>query len=165
MSYPIKTKDIEQNGAIYRVQHHFDSSHGAPWEECEGYGIVSGWTNRDKTPGELVLSSARSVKRFYDFAATMKIAKRYGWGISGDKTGLSKGEILQRAVMLDYENLRAWCNDEWQYIGIIVFPLTADGDELKSQRQSLWGIESNSDSDYLNSVVSDLIYEIAGATV
>lgn len=58
-----------------------DNDHGAPWEECDGYGPVSDWTRRDKLPGELVLNSDRTSKRFYDFAEACRIARRDGWGV------------------------------------------------------------------------------------
>lgn len=57
-----------------------DDSHGAPWDEEDGHGDVSDWTSRDKLPGELVLSTDRRSKRFYDFAGACKLAIKDGWG-------------------------------------------------------------------------------------
>lgn len=56
-----------------------DSDSGAPWDNSDGHGPVSDWTTRDKLPGELILSSDRSSKRFYDFAAAVQIARKDGW--------------------------------------------------------------------------------------
>ena len=57
-----------------------DSDTGAPWQEDCGHGPVSDWTTRAKLPGELVLSTDRGLKRYYDFAQACRIARRDGWG-------------------------------------------------------------------------------------
>jgi hypothetical protein len=54
--------------------------------------------------------------------------------------------------------LRSWCSNEWHYCGIEVFPLTEDGDELRSKSVSLWGIESNA-TDYHKEVIQELLSE------
>ena len=70
-----------QHGALtIRATIEHDSGHGAPWEECDGHGPVSDWTTRAKRPGELVLCSDGSHKRYYDFAEACRIARRDGWG-------------------------------------------------------------------------------------
>jgi hypothetical protein len=159
----MKVCDIERNGTTYRVCHVPDWDADEPWVNDEGTGIVSEWTTRDKRPGEFVLISGRHKKRFYDFSATMKLAKADGWGILGDTTGMSKGEITLKAVMLDFERLRAWCDDRWHYLTIVVYPLTVDGDELKSKSKYLSGLES--DSDELDAYALDLIDEFEGVAV
>jgi len=151
------TETLTVGGTNYRVNYSYDSD-SSPLDD-DGHGIVSEWENRDKKPGELILNSDRSSKRFYDFAGSMAKARAEGWGISGDVTGLSKGEILQRAVMADYEYLRGWCNDDWHYVLLQVYPLTVDGDELKSKSEYLGGIDST-DDEYLKSMALELISEI-----
>ena len=42
---------------------------------------LSDWTARDKHAGEVVLSTDFSLKRYYDIEASMKIARRDGWGL------------------------------------------------------------------------------------
>lgn len=59
------------------------------------------------------------------------------------------------AARQDFERLRAWCNDDWSYVGVIVTASRA-GIELASA--SLWGIESDSD-DYLTETAQDLAQE------
>ena len=71
-------ENITINGREYQVEIVPDEFHGLPWEENDGHGIVSEWTSRDKRAGELVLNSNRGSKRFYDYAGTLKIAKRDG---------------------------------------------------------------------------------------
>jgi hypothetical protein len=151
------TETLTVGGTDYRVNYMYDAD-CSPWDD-DGRGIVTEWESRDKHPGELILNSDGRHKRFYDFAGSMAKARRDGWGISGDVTGLSKGEILQRAVMADYEYLRAYCRDEWHYVCLQVFPLTVDGDELKSKSVYLGGIEST-DDDYLKESALELISEI-----
>ena len=154
---------FEYKGRGYRVKFEYDDSHGAPWKECDGHGVVSEWTTRDKAPGERKLVSDRSSKRYYDIAETMKIAKRDGWGLGNDELAKlaqalgrmpTKKEIVSKAVDNDFEYLRAWCNDEWHYCGVIVTH------EETQDSESLWGIEDN-DYDCLAEVAHELADEIA----
>lgn len=124
-----------------------------PWEWSDGYGIVSDWTTRDKRPGELILCADRNSKRFYDFAGTMKKARAEGWDHTPYNTG-TKDERARRAVMADYENLKAWCDGDWSYVYVMV-TCTETGDT-----SSLGMIASNSSPDYFEEVQADLIAEI-----
>lgn len=63
-----------------KIEVHHDEHMGEPWKEHDGHGIVSEWVRRDKKPGELVLNESRGSFRYYDFAETLKIARRDGWG-------------------------------------------------------------------------------------
>jgi hypothetical protein len=87
----------------------------------------------------------------------MEKAKREGWSV-GDDT-LSAAENAARAVARDFEVLKAWCDDEWWYCGIVV-TVTLDGVELGEA--SVWGIEANypdSKNEYLSEVANDLLHE------
>lgn len=155
MYYHAETLTV--GGTDYRVNYSYDEDM-SPFDD-DGRGIVTEWENRDKHPGELILISDGRSKRFYDFAGSMVKARRDGWGVSGNVTGLSKGEILQRAVMADYGYLRAWCRDDWHYVVLQVYPLTVDGDELISKSVYLGGIESSDDA-HLKASALELISEI-----
>ena len=62
------------------------------------------------------------------------------------------------AAMSDFERLRAWCNDEWHYLGVIVAPVCACCDQvIKGTTESLWGIESDSEEYHW-----DVAQELAG---
>ena len=161
MSYVYESRDIEQNCKIYRVEFVFDSDMGAPWKDHDGRGVVSDWESRDKKPGEVVIASDHGSKRFYDVAETTRIAKRDGWGVSdADTSKMTPAQITALAVQRDMERMRDWCNDVWHWCGVSVFPLTADGDELRSKTESLWGIESDAD-DYFEEVIAGLISRIS----
>jgi len=138
----IDTKILTRDGLEILIQHVHDEYHGAPWDNEDGHGPVSKWTNRDKHAGELVLCSDRDSKRYYDYAEAVRIAKRDGWGPGKP----------HEAARADYDRLRAWCNDEWYYIGIVA----TIGNVA---RASLWGIESDSSDDYLAEVADDLASE------
>lgn len=72
---------IRVGGHAFAFKTEPDDSTGAPWEEHDGHGPVTGWERRNKAPGELILNEDRhGRKRFYDFAAACKIARRDGWG-------------------------------------------------------------------------------------
>ena len=161
MSECYESRDIEQNGKTYRVEFIADCTMGAPWEEHDGHGVVSDWERRNKKPGEVVIASARGAKRFYDVAETTRIAKRDGWGASDtDTSRLTPAQITALAVQRDMEHMRGWCNGDWDWCGVSVFPLTADGDELRSKTESLWAIESDAGA-YFDEVISELIAQIS----
>lgn len=141
-------KTIEIDGYTVNITVHHDEYHGAPWEENDGHGIVSGWEHRDKRAGERVLNSNHGSKRFYDFAASVELAKKDGWGLSDDaKAELAKKlgrqptrkQIIAKAVELDFEYLRGWCNNEWHYQGYTTEITTPAGETLDGD--SCWGFE------------------------
>jgi hypothetical protein len=157
---------FERGGEQFHVAFPSDDFGRLPWED-DGRGLVSDWTSRAKAPGERELCSDRSSRRFYDFAETMKIAKRDGWGLGeddkaklADKLGHapSRKEIIAEAVERDFEYLRRFCNDQWSYVGVVVTLLDDDGEKTDKQ-DSLWGIESDCD-DYLESTAYELADKI-----
>lgn len=143
---------------VATVKH--DDTMRAPWKEHDGHGPVSEWTQRDKAPGERVLSEDRRSKRFYDFAEAVKIAKRDGWGVEGGKRdGETDGQYAARAAEHDFKVLRAWCNDEWHWSGVVV-TVSRAGVELGAA--SVWGVERNypgSDNSYLTETANELLSE------
>ncbi|PAL23582.1 hypothetical protein [Sphingopyxis sp. GW247-27LB] len=66
------------------------------------------------------------------------------------------------AAMADYDRLRKWCDDQWQYAGVAVqafvedLPLTGEFDH------ALWGIESDA-GDYLTETANDYLDECDAA--
>lgn len=79
------TDTFEYKGSTFTVQHEHDDSHGAPWDENDGHGVVSEWQHSYETPrGSWVLASDRRSQRFYNWYETMAIAKRDGWGLGPD---------------------------------------------------------------------------------
>ena len=154
-------EEFEHNGRTFARRTEHDDSHGHPWEECCGHGVVSGWEHRDKAPGELILATDwRSAKLFYDFAATVRIARRDGWDTPPYRTGTPR-QRAARAARADYEFLRRYCDGQWSYVGVIVAPVCECCGEVKEDdAQSLWGVESDSD-DYLREVSEELAEELA----
>ena len=132
---------IEINGLTFNVEFDHDGDAGAPWEECDGHGIVSELTTRDKRAGELVLSSDRGDMRYYDFAATCKIALRDGWRYGDDIAGETKRQKAARATLANFEYLRMWCADQWTYSVVTVTLLDDDGNETEVC-DALGGVET-----------------------
>lgn len=62
------------------------------------------------------------------------------------------------AAMADFNRLRAWCNDEWFYVGVTV--RRADACECSGDSESLWGIESDA-GEYIRQVAEELAEELA----
>lgn len=149
-------KTLELHGLTFRVTTEQDTDRGAPWEECDGHGPVSDWTSRDKLPGELVLNSDGRQRRYYDFAEACRIARRDGWDAPPYGTGTAR-QRAARAARADFEHLRAWCSDEWAYMGVIVDLLDDEGDVIDSD--SLWGIDG--DDVYLDEVARDMAEGLA----
>lgn len=129
-----------------------DDDYDAPWEREDGHGVISGWTDRKKAPGERVLCSDRGKRRFYDVQATQQRARR-DWGCEPPAAAAE-------AVAEDFERMRAWCNDEWHYVGVIVRLLDVDGVIVPGFMESVWGIESDCEK-YIAQVAGELAEEIA----
>ena len=126
-------------GGLYAiVKIEYDTDYSPPWENSDGHGVVSDWEHRGEANGRWELCEDHYSRRYYDWKETLKIAKRDGWGpCNGD---------LMDVVRRDYEYLRAWCNDTWYYVGLIV-ELYDVNDELIGE-DSCWGYESYCE-DYL----------------
>lgn len=146
---------VEHEGLRFRVEFDSDDSYREPWKECDGHGVVSDWTTRDKRPGEIVINSDRDSKRYYDWAESIKIAKRDRWDAPPYGVG-TKGEQAVRAVKADYKYLKAWCDDEWNYQLVTITCLDEDGNELLSD--SLGGVESY--KDYHEEMAWDMIEDM-----
>ena len=166
----IDSFDFEHNGRSYTAEIHADEDHGAPWDEEDGHGPVRLATSRDdKRPGERPLFQRMrdgGGVYLYDWQEAMATAKRDGWGLCPvDVAKLAaelgrqptRGEITAEAVRRDFEHLRAWCNDDWSYVGVVVRQVDACG--CCGVSESLWGIESDA-GDYLQEVARELAEEV-----
>lgn len=169
MSYRLESFDFDYAGKTFRAEIYADEDAGAPWEQSDGHGEVSDWETRSKQPGELILCEDRRSRRFYDVQETMKKARAECWGLSEsaltklcEKLGRSatRGEIIAAAVRADFEFLRGWCDNEWQYVGVCVSATDDDGDAIGAPfENALWGVETHN-ADYIREVASELASEI-----
>lgn len=139
-----------------------DEDMGPPWKEHDGHGPVSEWTHRDKRPGEVIINSDHGSRRYYDVAAATVIAKRDQWGLGPKEVAEltmklgrppTDGEVTAESVRRDMQRMKDWCDDHWNWIGVIVTLYGSDGREIDTS--SLWGIES--DGDYWKEIAVDYI--------
>ncbi|HDR9217360.1 TPA: hypothetical protein QDB35_000029 [Burkholderia vietnamiensis] len=77
---------------------------------------------------------------------------------------LTEGEVRAEAVRLDFEHLRCWAADQWNWVGVVV-TLLGDNEDLdglvaNDYGHALWGIESDGDA-YLEGVAIELMTEAA----
>lgn len=155
MSHLFDGSTFDQGGRTFRVNFEHDAGHEEPWNDGDGRGIVSEWTTRAKRPGERVIASDRSYKRYFDFAGAVAKARAEGWDAE-PYTG-TKGERAARATEREFEFLRQWCDDQWEYLGVTVTLLDSDGEDTHHS-DSLWGVESF--ADYHQEVARELAGEI-----
>ena len=156
----ISSHTIEYRRSTFLVEIMDDSDHGTPWENEDGHGTVTDWTTRDKAPGELILNEDRGRKRFYDFAEACRTARADGWNAKPyDVPGETPRQRAAKAARADFERLRDWCLDRWQYVGVVVTRLDRHGNPMRHERDSLWGIESDA-GDYLETVAAELAANI-----
>jgi len=149
--YRIETY-TDVGGRRFRIEHHYDLDMAGPWEQDGAYGHVSGWTTRSKRPSEFVLTTCNNKRRFYDYGIAVRRARNEGL----------RGRDAADTVLGEFRRMRDWCRNEWHYMGILVYPLTVDGEDLYSNDASLWGIESDTDAAHIQSITEDLLRE-AGA--
>lgn len=150
--------EIEHDGFKVAVIIHHDEDQPLPWVREDGHGPVCDWTYRPKRPGELVLSQepmAHNVKRFYDFAEACKIARAENWGPPGDE-GMTPRQKAAHAARADFNRLKAWCADEWSYVGLEV-SVSRNGVQMTDEyAHALWGVETDSGADYFAEIAGDL---------
>jgi len=144
------------NGYAFKAFWEYDDTGRAPWEDdCTLEGVVSKWEHRNKRPSERILCTDGRSRRFFDVRRYVQIARRDGC------TGQQAAEQAERA----FQHLRAWCDDEWHYVGVIVRAYTAEGRKIKTPpavMDSLWRIE-DADQDYMQEVAREIAGEIAYA--
>jgi hypothetical protein len=160
---------IELKGLTFRVAiEPDDGALGAPWDEHDGHGPVRHTRAAFKQPGERILHSDRDGQWLYDWAGAMRKAEKDGWGLSPDDTAAlaqklgrapTPGEIRAEAVQRDFDFCRRYASGDWDWCGVVVTLLDADG-EPTHERESLWGIESDEYS-YHEEVARELAEEIA----
>jgi hypothetical protein len=149
-----ETIECNAHGFTFVATIHTDDHPGKPWELEDGHGHVSKWTTRAKRPGELVLARDRDAFRYYDFSGAVAKAKAEGW--NAPPYDGSKGERAARAARADFERLRAWCRDEWHYVGVAVV-VVKNGIRLTGPFDcSQWGIESDA-GEYLTDTANELL--------
>ena len=123
----------ESEGFTLVATVYHDDHNEAPWDNEDGHGPVSEWTNRAKHPGELILTSERGgCHRYYDMQEAVRIARKDGWGYKGMPEGEAPGARAAIAARKDFEALKAWCDDEWHYVGVAVV-VSKNGVELTGQ--------------------------------
>ena len=138
-----------------------DNDMGPPWKEHDGHGVVSDWRPKNsKRPGERIMCEDRGSCRFYDWAASIKIAKRDGWDAEPYGVG-TKGERAVRAVQRDFESMKSWCENEWHWCGVVL-SVSKGNVEILDHAASLWGIECNhpnGNNNHLMDVANELLDE------
>lgn len=146
--------NLIHDGRTFRVETEPDVDAGPPWEDCDGHGVVTEWTTREAEDGYRLLSWDHHSRRYYDFNASLELAKKDRWGLAADKAkGLTPEQITVQAVENDYEYLRAWCNDEWRYVIVTVTLVGTD------YSQSLGSVE-DSDEAYIAEVARELAKQL-----
>ena len=132
----------EKDGFTIVARIERDDDMGPPWKEHDGHGRVSEWRPKDsKRPGEKVISQHGDSCRFYDWQEAIKTARREMWDAPPYGTG-TDGERAERAVQRDFENLKAWCDDEWTWCSLILC-VSKGGIEIEDYAACLCGVELN----------------------
>lgn len=163
--YAGKQFDFEHEGKRFRAFIERDEDAGTPWgREC-GHVDVGDWERRNKRPSEVIINEDRGSHRFVCIREAMVKATREGWGLSDEHMQAlteklarppTKREVIGEAVRLDIERMRAWCADEWEYVGVCVCLLDSEGSPIGNKyAAALWGIESDFD-EYIKEVARDL---------
>lgn len=161
------------DGHTYKLEIERDECYLEPWKISDGHGVVTDWVRRSKRPGEYILAEDRGLYRYYDYAASLSIARKDGWGLSPEQfaeisrhvgRSATPAEVTAAAVQADYERLRDWCRDEWYYVAVTVTRLKPDSDAPGGyfetrHRASIGGVESDA-GDYLNDIAFQLAAEV-----
>lgn len=152
------TKITLSDGFFAAVEFRDDTDAGRPWEERDGHGCIREGLRENKHPGERVLgpTGTRDIWYLYDIKASTETAKREGW--DAEPYGGTKGERAARAVAADFEYLRAWCADEWRYVGVCVSLRHESAPAVSLADDSLWCVETW--KDYHHEAARDIAVEL-----
>lgn len=160
------TDTREVSGVSVRIDYHYDYDHGAPWREEDGHGgvreVFSPWGHPEKSPGEVVLHSDRGTYWLYHRADATKTARADGWGIRGDTSGMTRGQVAAAAVAQDMAYLRGWLCNDWHYCGIVVTVLDEAGEDT-ALSDSCWGFETY--QDYHETAALEMAQEVAAVAL
>ncbi len=160
-----QTFDFEHDAKQFRAFIEGDDDHTPPWDRECGHVDVTDWERRNKAPSEVIINEDRGSRRFVCIRDAIAKATREGWGLGVESMKAlaeklartpTKREVIAEAVRLDVERMRAWCNDEWGYVGVCVCLLDSEGSPVGDKyAAACWGIESDS-GDYLREVARDM---------
>lgn len=131
-----------------------------PWLDCEcdGYGVVSDWTKRNKEPEERLLAHNMGLSLFYNVRDSMEKAHKEGWSLPDDaRNGLSSGQIIEQAVERDFEHCKKWAEGDLCY-NTFTLRCYVDGEEIA--QDSLSGIPSDATKSDMHSVIGELAANI-----
>ena len=131
-----------------------------PWEYCDNeVNLITDWTRRDKKPGELILTTDRTYKRFFDYQAACRYALDNQWGSRDALPGDTKKQIASKAALNLFNYWRSWCDDEWAYRYIEITLIDPDTNQETYFIDSCGGIEdlNNYDKDWINENAAVLI--------
>lgn len=128
------------NGWKLKVKFQHDEFCEPPWKDCDRHGEIVETHCRQDYMDDWELNSERGWYRYYDWKATLPIAIKDRWDAAPYGVG-TKHERAMRAMKADYEFLRAWCNDAWWWVGMIVTLLDENNEQI--DEESCWGYASN----------------------
>jgi hypothetical protein len=166
---------FEHANCTIQVDWEDDCDMGPPWKEHDGHGVVVEFHQRDSD--YTVESEQDSPLRrlspwgfgeddwYYDFPASLDLARRDRWGLSDEATealALKLGrsptddEITEAAVQADYEHMRAWYHDEWRWmeVTVLVDARTSEGNCFLKCLTAISGIDSTYAGELLEELVT-----------
>jgi hypothetical protein len=157
--YTLDATTLTIQGLNLKVEIEQDTDSGRPWDECDGYGPVrearSDYGRITKSPGERILHAGDRgcYSWVYDWNGALDMARRDGWGVSecdrpDNWDSMTKRQRTELAVKHDFDFLKAWCDENWVWCGVVVTLMLPDEDgNLQpyngplTMRDSLWSIE------------------------
>lgn len=134
MSEPFDTETLNVQGIEVQVEYFYDSDMDPPWENDDGRGKVRKTVKRhrdgesDKRPGERPLNqpSRHEYQFYYDWQEATQRARKDGWNTEP----YDAPNRVQRAVQSDFDFIRLFLADDWEYVGVVVKILDDAGDTL-----------------------------------
>lgn len=151
----------EAPGCTFRVSVEDDDCKDPPWECCDGHGpvrqVYAYYGRPEKRPGERILHEDRGTYWLYDWEAACKMAREDGWNAAP----YDAPNRIERAVQADFDYLRGWLTDQWNYVGVCVRMIDDNDEPITGEYDhALWGIESDA-KDYIEETAHELALQCA----
>lgn len=134
---------FEVNGRVFCWDFEYDSDSKMPWEDWDGIGVVLSRSYAEKAPHEVLIHEDRRAYWFYDVRASMEKARKEGWGLPDAETvGLTKKQIIAKAVQKDMEYCQEWLKGDRYFVCLKVW-----AEDSPENVDYLGGVEYNETGD------------------
>lgn len=149
---------FDLDGVSFCWESDWDGDCSPLWVEFDGVGVVLHRYSARKAPHEVLIRTEVGCHWFYDVRASMRKARKEAWGLSeGEAVGLTKRQIIAKAIKADMDYCKEWAKGGRDFVYIKVW-----SEEQPEVVGYLGGIEhaATETPEYLISCAHDVAWDL-----